>query len=201
VDNATNRHHLQNDEVHRRLSEYATKIPEASLIIFDLGKQLLEEAINRSNQIDVKGISVLGWSTAVLGFLLLHGRRIYTSGSVVIIVLGTCGMALAFLAAFSGAWSSRRRRWRGISDEIWFPDPALLTDAEHLRQHYIEELHDSRNSWDQGCRRKAFWLGFGQTCLSLAAFLAALMLLYYVVNSVTTVSTASASATSALDDF
>jgi hypothetical protein len=177
--NDTNeQHRLSQNEVHDRLGGLAAKIPEASSIALALGQQLLQEVMDRSSQIDSKGISVLGWSAAVLVFLLVHASKIYRSGSLFLQVLGTIAMALAYFAALSGMLASRKRQFRGISDEIWFPDPEQMVDLEHLRQHYLAELHESRGSWDRICKGKADWLGLGQYCLAFAAFLVVLMLLY-----------------------
>jgi len=174
-------HRLSAEEVHQRLGAYAERMPDASSIVLGLGQRLIEEVASRTAQIDAKGISVLGWSGAVLVFLLSRGPKIYRSGSVIIMTLGTCAMGLGFIAAFCGAWALQIRRWRGISDETWLPNPVEVTDTEHLRQHYVEEFHQSRNEWDDICLRKVFWLRLGQNCLSFAAFLTILMLIYFLV--------------------
>ncbi len=128
-----------NQDVHQRLREYEKKkIPEASSIALTLGGHLLTEVMDRSGQIDTKGLNILGWSAALLAFLLVKGPEIFFGGSCVVAALGAVASACAFLAAFAGAWSARIQKWRGISDQIWFPDPAKLVDAEHLRQHYVE---------------------------------------------------------------
>jgi Type I restriction modification DNA specificity domain len=169
---------LSTEEVYRRLEAYFERIPEASSLAFALGQQLLQEVNDRSAQIDAKGISILGWSGALLAYLLIHAPQIYRADSIMVEALGTVALLLAFLAAFSGSWSARTRKWRGVSDKTWFPDPLLVIDLEHLRQHYVAELHESRSTWDRGCQQKAFWLRLGQNCLSFAAFATGLMLLY-----------------------
>ena len=180
---AHEQHRLSQDEVHQRMGGLA-RIPEASAIALGLGQQLVEEVMNRVGQIDIKGISVLGWSGAILTFLLLHAPKMYQDRFAFVEILGASAMVLAFVAAFSGMWASRVRQWRGVSDETWFPDPQKIIDAEHLRQHYLAELHESRRAWDVICQRKAAWLRIGQSCLVSAAFMAVLILLYELVESV-----------------
>lgn len=173
---------LDSAELHSRLGAFEKKIPQASSLALTFGAQLLEEVMNRSSQIDSKGMSVLGWSSALLAFLLVNAPKIYASGSIFAQVLGSIAMILAFLAAFSGMWASRTREWRGVSDETWFPDPDLMMDGEHIRQHYLAELHELRSTWDSNCRRKVDWLRIGQNCLAAAGFLVLLILLYALVS-------------------
>jgi hypothetical protein len=185
---ADEQYRLTQEEVHERLGIYAakanaanTRISETSSVAFLLGQQLLEEVMDRSSQIDSKGLAILGWSGALLVFLLVHAPKIYGSDQVVIEVLATLAIVLAFISAVSGAWTSRKRTFRGISDETWFPDPANIIDAEHLQQHYIEELHESRTKWDIVCQQKAVWLGIGQNCLSAGAYSTLLAICYALV--------------------
>jgi hypothetical protein len=182
---ADEQHRLTQEEVHERIGVYARKantanvrISETSSIAFLLGQQLLGEVMNRSGQIDSKGLAILGWSGAILVFLLLHVAKIYRSDSVGLKVLVAPAIVLAFISAFSGAWASHVRSFRGVSDETWFPDPINIMDAEHLQQHYIEELHESRTKWDIVCQRKAVWLTTGQNCLSASAYITLLTVVY-----------------------
>jgi hypothetical protein len=189
MQDAAEQHELSTEEVHRRLRAYAERIPKASAIALALGQQLFQEVNDRSAQIDAKGISILGWSGALLAYLLTHAPQIYRSGSIVVGTLGTVALILSFFAAFSGSWAARRRKWRGVSDLTWFPDPANLLDAQHLRQHYVAEFHELQCEWDKACELKARWLGLGQNSLSFAAFATGLMLLYAFIALPPTVST------------
>src|SRR5260370_35627054 len=109
---------LRTTEVRPRRGGFAAKIPAASYMALVLGQQLLQEVMDRSSQIDSKGISVLGWSSAVVVFLLVHATKIYGSGSLLLKALGTNAMALAYFGALSGSFGSRKHKFRGVSDEV-----------------------------------------------------------------------------------
>lgn len=162
-------HDLSNDEVEDRVYSYEETGVTDELLTF--GQMLIQEVQQRSGQIDSKAAMVLGWSTAVLAFLL---DRLPGVSVVLSLGLGMLGGLCALFAAILAYRALRARQgWKYPSDADWFEKSALVSGDE-LKRFHIRCWHDVRKSQNVLVERKGELLLSSQRLLVLAAiFLAA----------------------------
>ncbi|HLW71892.1 MAG TPA: hypothetical protein VKS22_14855 [Candidatus Binataceae bacterium] len=136
-------------------------------------KLLMAEVQQRSSQIDSKAAMILGWSTAVLAFLLnpLRGGGVSATLSL---GLSVAGGLCALFAALQGYRALRARQdWECPSDADWFEKSALI-NGDELKRFHIRCWHGVRKSQNSLAEQKGTLLLSGQRLLlSAAAFLAA----------------------------
>jgi hypothetical protein len=158
------------DHVRHRLDGYSTK-PDAEAIVdqgFKMGQIVLQETLARTKEIEAKAVTVLGYATAALAFLLVGPAVPFTgSARLVLLVPGACCM-LAIMTAYLAV---RVERWPWFHDVTWFPDPARLVDARHMRYHHLLDLFEVQRGITERNERKVRYLKLALRFLIGAAVL------------------------------
>ncbi len=153
---------LSSEEVQELVYSYEEEGVTDELASF--GQMLMAEVQQRSSQIDSKAAMVLGWSTAVLAFLLDPPHSVTLS--LGFIVLG----ALCALFAAIQAYRALRARyaWECPSDADWFEKSALV-NGDELKRFHIRCWHGVRKSQNALAEQKGRLLLSSQRLLLFAA--------------------------------
>src|SRR5262245_1921618 len=92
---------------------------------------MFDEMLGRVAALETKAISILGWSTALLGFLLL---AVKPNGSAGRYLLGGATVA-AFVAITAASAAARAHRWRWPTIEHWFCEEEFESPLRLRAQH------------------------------------------------------------------
>ena len=160
---------LSDAEVEDRIYSYEDMGVTDELLAF--GQMLVEEVQQRVGQIDSKAAMVLGWSTAVLAFLLDRLRDVSVVWSLGLSLVG--GLCALFAAILAYRALRARQGWKYPSDADWFQKSALVSGDE-LKRFHIRCWHEIRKSQNALVEQKGKLLLSSQWLLVIAAaFLAA----------------------------
>jgi hypothetical protein len=154
---------LTADELTERLRK--ADDPELLPDMLAFGDRMLDEQVGRTASIESKATTILGYSTALFGFLLfaLGGKEITPLDRALVSVAAL----LAFGATVSAYLALRVRDWEWFTAHTWIPDANLLAGLEHLRRHYIQWTYRVLRSAEGENRVKARAVSCGQNLLCL----------------------------------
>jgi hypothetical protein len=143
--------------------------------MFDLGKALLADREKRMDGIIARGTTLIGFSGAMLAFLLTgnrHAQSVLAKGLLGIGgVLAAVSAILAFLACRSDPG------WQEMSEPIWFEESSARGGANALRRYYLRALHIIHQGNQRIIDSKAQDLAMAQRIAAIAAaFLASALL-------------------------
>jgi hypothetical protein len=126
---------MPRDEAARRLADYHLEATTGELYSF--GKLLLDEGIQRTGQLESKATIVVGYSGALIAFLLTQPA---TKNSLVwwATIVGAACALVALALAF---WAGRIHRAYWLSDRTWLPD-RKIAKAFTLQLHYFEAIFE-----------------------------------------------------------
>ena len=157
-----------------RLKERLVTVSEPTFEALDnFSGPMLAEVLARSGQIESKAISILGWSTALLGLLLIRGSGASPAIGNRWLLRAT---VLATVIALTGAAeASRARRWKWPTSRHWF------CEEEFERPHVLRALHlsallEAYQSHSRVNARKARALAVSQWAIVVAGALVAVAL-------------------------
>ncbi len=119
---------------------YSYQKPEVTDQLYDFGKMLLDEVQSRAGRLNAQSVTVLGWSTAILGFLFAGANRL--SGAVLYFAMVGAVCALAGMM-FSVNALRTRGNWNWPSDQSWIHKTGLVQDDE-LKRYHVRVMHDVR---------------------------------------------------------
>ena len=131
---------------------------------------MLQEMSDRLSMIESKAISVLGWSTALLAFMLL--RPAGGQHSAAVSVLTGLAVPAAMVAVVAAALAVKSRKFEWPSVHHWFCGELFSTPLR-LRALHIVELLASYNNHCDVAGIKAYWLVISQWALTAAALIVA----------------------------
>ena len=130
------------DEVKKRLENCSAESVLSAL--YDFGLAVSTETLENTAQLDAKGITLLGYSGALLAFLLVSNESLKVQGwlnwpynLVVLIseIAATWSIVRSFLAL-------RVQSFRSLSETDWFQKDILPdNDPISLRRFYTRSLH------------------------------------------------------------
>lgn len=132
---------------------------------------MMDEVLARIAVLESKSVSIAGWSTALLGFLLLQKA---TTVSARVMVALTAIAALVALAA--AAEAARARKWKWPNTSHWFCDK-LFSTPERMRAVQVLALLEAYQSAAHICDRKGFALTVAQYAILVAGVLATIAVL------------------------
>lgn len=118
---------------------YSYEKPEVTNQLFEFGKMLLEEVEDRSRRINSQSVTVLGWSMAIIAFLVSGINRAPT-GISGYFALGSAIAALIAMVFSSNALRTRPN-WGLPSDKSWIHGSALVQEDE-LKRYHIRVIYD-----------------------------------------------------------
>lgn len=156
---------LTADQVNDRLRAIGDR-PELLPELAAFGDRMLEEQIGRTASIEGKATTILGYSAALFGFLLIAKADTGVrwpdrpvEGAVAALLVG---------AVVSSFVALRVREWTWFTAHAWMPDAAQLAGLDHLRRHYIQWTYHVIVTLERHNKRKAEALFIAQRLLLVA---------------------------------
>ena len=126
-------------EMSERLTSYESE--ETTKELYDFGKMLVQECVERVHHIDSKATMLAGYSGTILA-LLVATSAIWKP------TIDKWAMGIVFAAAFAALmagmfaiWSFSPTRFDWFSDNEWV-DKAYLNDPEQLRRYHVLTMHN-----------------------------------------------------------
>jgi hypothetical protein len=163
-----------------RLSHENYESPATTDEIYDLGKFLLSEQVDRAHQLDSKAAATAGFCGAIVALLLsttgnwepqLKSIHYPLRVSVLIgVVALMAAAALAFIALVNRTfyWIDERGEWF---------DNEYLNDPDQLKRFHVFAMYKATRSHEGVNGEKAMWLSLAQLCFILGAVAVAIPLL------------------------
>ena len=132
---------------------------------------MLEEVLARSGQIESKAISILGWSTALLGLLLIQVSG-GTPPAIANRWLLSAAIVATVVALAAAAEASRPRRWKWPTTRHWFCEDQF-DQPNVLRALHLTALLEAYQSHARVNAKKATALEISQWAIVIAGALVA----------------------------
>lgn len=112
------------------------------LVTFGAG--LLKANDDRAATIDSKSTAIIGYTTAIMAFLVTRDFPWLTMPWLKAALMATAGLC-AFGGSVSAALAVRAARdWKAMGDATWFPlDAQTIRDAVQLDRWYLRAMHQS----------------------------------------------------------
>ncbi len=165
---------LSEQEVDDLIDQYTSEGVTDELYKF--GAMLLSENESRAASIDSKATTVVGYSGAILAFLILQAP-IWAKATVwelagisIAAFVAACACVCAF-SALRGA-----RDWAWFSEKQWFSKSAALKGADPLKRYYLKCMHGIKQANHRIANQKADSLIKAQMLLAVAAIVLGSML-------------------------
>jgi hypothetical protein len=131
---------------------------------------MLDELFGRIATLETKAISIVGWATALLGFILLWSNKPVGGSLGFYLLRGATWMAVVAIVA--GSFAGRARGWKWPTIEQWFCEEEFGSAARLRAQHLIALLR-SYQAHTVVTKRQAWALLVGQFAIFLAGILVA----------------------------
>lgn len=144
---------LTDDEIRQRLGSYTS--PEVTNELYDFGKMMVDEAVDRFKTLDTKATAIAAYAIGLITFLVASKAQWATaphSWAVYAPIVSGCISLSAGAIAISTLWL---KRFAGFSQNEWLKADCL-DDAEKLRRYHIIVMHGVHESYRKLCRQKAF---------------------------------------------
>ncbi len=172
---------LPGAEVDELLAKYSSE--EVTKELFDFGQMLLAADDERVGLIDSKATTLVGYSSAILAFLLIRGTG-WTHSWPELIAIAIVGViaGLACLSAGIALWGAQN--WRQLSEVTWFPREQVLAGSDPLKRFYISAMHQVLQDNHRIANRKADQMIIAQVLVALAGVLLAITLTAAIATTV-----------------
>jgi hypothetical protein len=138
--------------------------------LYAFGSTLLAEIQDRAKEIEGKAVVVLGWSLAILAFLLTQVNNLGGSVATVLAALSAIFAITAAVCAYMARVTLSE--WRWPSDKDWFQAKVMRLGAEgadELKRFHVRSMHATRQAQLAITERKGEWLSWSELPLVLAA--------------------------------
>ena len=152
----------------QRLAEADPRVMDS---LEQFGTLMLEELRERTYGLESKAMSTLGWSAALLVFLLFpFGEG--ASGPLATLprAVRLTAAAAALVAIVFAYLALRLTRWGWPSEHDWFRED-LLSDPDALRRHHVQSMLATYRENRQRTQRKVRYAKIAELCLVIAALL------------------------------
>jgi hypothetical protein len=136
--------------------------------LYEFGGRLMDEALDRTAQLDGKATTLLGWGSASVAFLLVGIDRTQTPDAIDALI------AVAVILALSGSiyagLALRIIDWEFPSEKDWFKFK-LFSDPQKLRIYHLlgmletHQFHNRQNRLKGERVRRAQWFVICATVL------------------------------------
>jgi len=168
-------------EIQKRLSDYQNG--ETTAELYDFGKMLLQEEVDRAHWLDSKAGVLTGFAGAILALLVSSSSSwkaaLNASGDLVrysmfvgiICILAASALAFVGLLIRNFDWIDEKEVWLA-KDYLDFPD--------QLRRYYLFAMYRSMVSHERQNQDKSTWLVFAQMALAIGGFALAVVSLAVV---------------------
>lgn len=128
---------------------------------------MLDELFGRIATLETKATSVVGWSTALLGFLLFWSNKPSAQPGLGLVYAATL---MAIAAILSGSFAACARRWQWPTIEQWFREDEFNSPTRLRAQHLIALLR-AYQSHTVVSKRQGWALLIGQAAVFIAGML------------------------------
>jgi hypothetical protein len=148
---------------------YSYKSPEVTAHLYEFGKLLLDEMMERGEKINSQAVTILGWATGVIAFLFAQIAQ-FSGGSVYFALTSSVLALVAIFYAFQAL--KTRPNWEWPSDKSWINKSALGSEDE-IKRFHIRVIHDVRQNHLSITGDKAdclFWSEFFLLFAALSLF-------------------------------
>jgi len=134
----------------------ANEYQELTEELFSFGQLLLDEIQQRTAQLDTKLISLLGWTAAILAFLLVGDaswlESAYKTGLVttIFMLLATLSSLGAVICSFLGV---KTTVWQFPSERDWF-QTSLFDDVLAMKKYHLISMLETHQAHSRVNARK-----------------------------------------------
>lgn len=142
----------------------------------DFGEKLVKASDERVSALDSKATALVGYSTAILAFLVT--RTIPRENVWIVLLLGLAGGFAIAACVCAGLALRAARNWRNMGEATWFPEHAShVASADVLRRWYLRAMHQSYQDNHRTVDEKASEVIFAQIFIALAGVCLGLLLI------------------------
>ena len=170
---------MRGADVDDLLQKYSSE--EVTNELFEFGRVLLATNDDRVALIDSKATTLVGYSSAILAFLLIRGPSgmHFCVESIAIAVAGIFAGAACVCAglALRGA-----QNWSALSEATWLPQEQIVAGPDPLKRFYIGAMHQVLQDNHRIANRKADQMILAQFCVAVAGMLLAVTLIWSVLS-------------------
>jgi len=139
--------------------------------LFDFGRYLLDQSNARDAAIDQKASSMVGYSSAILAFLLMRGLS-WADSPIKLAAFILIGALAALACCFAALALRGARNWKELSEATWFPpQPEFIADEDQLKRFYITAMHQVHQENHRIVNRKADQMIVAQLAVAAAGVL------------------------------
>jgi hypothetical protein len=170
---------LKQEEVRERLESYSHSDTGVTDELYDFGKMLVAEVIDRNNRLETKAAAIAAYSIGIITLL----ASTYGSWSKVVLSIGlpipVFGAIAALVATICAVRGLTLRGYKGISQNEWI-NAECLKNRDMLRRYHILTMWVVLDSHENASEIKAKRIGNAQWAL----FFAVALLVLSLVDSV-----------------
>ncbi len=138
--------------------------------LYDMGKILLDECMQRVDRLDSKAVAIAGYTGAIIA-LMVSTFSIWTAGidrwAVCFVGLGCLVGVVGGAMALASTWP---QKFDLPSDSDWFEEDGLA-NPDKLKRYYISSMHLSIGSHEAVNAKKVAMIKRSQSCLAIMIFL------------------------------
>jgi len=151
--------------------------------LFDFGRYLLDQNNARDAAIDEKATSIVGYSAAILAFLVTRESSWTHSPAKLVALVVIAALAIS-ASAYAGLALRAARNWNELSEATWFPgDTHFLSDEDQLRRYYLTAMHQVHQENHKLVNQKADQMIWAQISVAAASILLGSILFGSAVSS------------------
>ena len=144
---------------------YAYKDCSVTEELYLFGSSLLEDLKSRSDHINSKATTVLGWATGILAFLFAQYGKFHATPAH---YFALCSSFFAMLAAGSAFLALRTRDdWSWPSDRSWFQETAVKSGDE-MKRYHLRVMHEVKHDRHAVIDKKGNLLIYAETFFFLS---------------------------------
>ena len=146
--------------------------------LLDFGRGLLRANDERVAALDSKATMIVGYSTAILAFMVSQGEPVPGRPWWVVMPWLLAGICAAVACFSSGMALRAARNWKNMSEATWFPkDLSTIADADRLGRWYLAAMHQSLQENHRIANQKASETIISQLAVAAAGVSLAIALL------------------------
>jgi hypothetical protein len=150
--------------------------------LFAFGKLLLAATDERAAAIDSKSTALVGYSAAILAFLVTRLPEVRGLPPGQVVTLALAGIAAALACSSAAVVLRGAKNWQGLSETTWFPQADTLASSDKLKRFWLKAMHEMHQSNYRIANRKASQMIAAQLFTALAAVFLAISLVVGVLS-------------------
>jgi hypothetical protein len=152
--------------------------------LFTFGKLLFANNDDRIKTIEAKASSILGYSSAILAFLLTRSADLDRSRPTAICVALIAACAVS--ACVCGWLALKSRSWKALGESTWFPPKNFrerLDEPDDLKRWYIKAMHQMYQENHRITDKKARLMIGAQLSIGVAGLLLGVALAFNSIGA------------------